>query len=136
MGGRKPHGPVLVRKGRRYTWSSKGYWRCTTMGDRHNLARLIWEETHGLIPAGHKVIYLDGDRFNLAPENLACLSHAEVQKRRLADPRYRAIATATALYGRLKYQVEMQLNPELARERGRKTWATRRLRYGASGGNR
>lgn len=133
--GRKPHAEVLVYKGLRYTWSTKGYWRATTMGDRHNLTRRLWTEAHGPIPGGHKVIYLDGDRFNVRLLNLACLSHAEVQKRRLADPDYRALTACFLTYGHLINAIAMQLDPERARSRGRKIWATRRLRYGISGGN-
>ncbi len=133
--GRKPRSAVIVYEGRRYTWSVKGYWRCTTMDDRHNLARRIWEEHNGPIPAGHKIIYLDGDRFNLAPKNLACLSHSECQKRRLADPDYLAIDRCYLSYGRLLYAIKLRLNPEIARERGEKIWAARRRHYGPSGGN-
>lgn len=39
--------------------------------------RLIWEEAHGPIPKGHKVIFLDGDKRNFALENLALVSNAE-----------------------------------------------------------
>lgn len=133
--GRKPHSDVIVFDGRRYTWSSKGYWRCTTMGDRHNLARRIWYRENGPIPPGHKVIYLDGNRFNLSLANLGCFSHAEVQKRRLQNPEYRAIALAQGFYGLLINRVKESLNPSLARERAMKAWATRVLRYGPSGGN-
>lgn len=134
-GGRRPHGTVLVYEGRRYTWSSKGYWRCTTKGDRHNLARHVWEERRGPIPPGHKVIYLDGDRFNVRIENLACLSHSDVQKRRMKDPEYKAVASCYSTYGRLLWTIQNRLNPSLGSERSRKAWDTRRRRFGPSGGN-
>jgi hypothetical protein len=81
------------------------------------------------------VIYLDGDRYNLNPKNLACLSHSEVQGLRMKDPEYKALATCYVTYGRLVNAINMKLDPEIARERGRKVWATRRRRYGPSGGN-
>jgi hypothetical protein len=135
MGGRKPHGTVLVYKGRRYTWNIKGYWRCTTMGDRHNLTRRIWEEAHGPIPSGHKVIYLDGDRYNVRLSNLLCLSHSDVQRRRLTDPKYRDLVSCIGIYGQLKRHIMDNLDPSRRPESSRKAWITRRLRYGPSGGN-
>lgn len=134
-GGRKPRSTVLVYEGRRYTWSSKGYWRCTSANDRHNLARRIWEQAHGTIPAGRKITYLDGDRFNVRLENLACLSNSECQKRRLQDPDYKILATCFVTYGRLINAIEMKLDPEKGRERGAKCWETRRRHFGPSGGN-
>lgn len=136
MGGRKPRGTVLVFEGRRYTWSDKGYWRCTEMQNRHNLARLIWSRAHGPIPPGHKVIYLDGDRYNLAVKNLACLSHAEVQRRRLADPNYRVIAQCQLVYGHLVRSIRDKLDPSLRHESAKKAWRTRIARFGPSGGNK
>lgn len=38
---------------------------------------LIWEAAHGKRPAGHKIIFLDGDRGNLALENLQAVTSAE-----------------------------------------------------------
>ena len=134
--GRKTCSDVLVYQGKRYTWSVKGYWRCTSMGDRHNLSRLIWAQANGPIPPGHKVIYLDGNRFNVSPDNLACLSHADVQKRRLKDQEYRAISKAMGFYGLLINRINEQLDPSLARLRARKAWETRLQRFGPSGGNR
>jgi hypothetical protein len=133
--GRKPAGQVLVYQGRRYTWSVKGYWRCTTMGNRHNLTRLIWEQHNGTIPAGHKIIYLDGNRNNLTLKNLACLSHSECQKRRLQDPEYRLMDKCFLMYGHLIKKIADIAEPGRSRKRALKAWVTRRIRYGQSGGN-
>ena len=38
---------------------------------------LIWEAAHGKRPAGHNIIFLDGDRNNLALENLRLVTKAE-----------------------------------------------------------
>lgn len=35
---------------------------------------LLWEAAHGAIPAGHIVIFMDGDPANLQLDNLACIS--------------------------------------------------------------
>lgn len=39
--------------------------------------RLIWEKEHGPIPPGCMVIFLDGDRTNFSPDNLAIETQAE-----------------------------------------------------------
>jgi hypothetical protein len=134
-GGRKPRSEVLAYDGKGYTWSPKGYWRCTTMGDRHSLTRLIWEHHHGPIPSGHKVIYVDGDRYNVSLSNLACLSHSACQKRRMQDPDYRMITKCYVLYGHLIRTIKDTMDPDRVRDRSRKAWETRRARYGPSGGN-
>lgn len=36
--------------------------------------RLIWKEAHGEIPAGHVIVFLDGNPSNLELENLRCVS--------------------------------------------------------------
>lgn len=40
--------------------------------------RVVWEQANGKkIPKGHVVIFLDGDKLNLDPDNLMCISQAE-----------------------------------------------------------
>lgn len=133
--GRKPTGDVLIYNGQRYTWSIKGYWRSTCSNDRHNLTRLIWETHHGEIPPGHKVIYKDGNRFNVSIENLDCLSHSDFQKQRLEDPEYRMLVKCYTIYGQLIRNIIETTDPERRDLRYRKVWETRRNRYGNSGGN-
>ena len=41
------------------------------------LHHIVWEQKHGPIPKGHMVIFLDGNRYNCEPENLALISMAE-----------------------------------------------------------
>lgn len=36
--------------------------------------RVIWEETHGEIPKGNKIIFLDGNKLNLDINNLMCVT--------------------------------------------------------------
>lgn len=38
---------------------------------------LVWEEHHGPIPEGYRVIFKDGDRTNCSIENLAMVTMAE-----------------------------------------------------------
>lgn len=35
--------------------------------------RYVWEQAHGTIPPGHRIIHLDGDRMNCDIENLYCI---------------------------------------------------------------
>lgn len=40
--------------------------------------RVIWEESNGPIPIGHKIVFHDGDKLNCCIENLRILSNAEL----------------------------------------------------------
>ncbi|AIG43870.1 TPA: HNH endonuclease [Streptococcus suis] len=42
------------------------------------LHRQTWEKHHGLVPDGHSVVFLDGDKTNWDISNLACLSKNEI----------------------------------------------------------
>ena len=45
------------------------------------LNRHIWQEHNGPIPAMHTVIFRDGDRSNVAIENLELISRADLMRR-------------------------------------------------------
>lgn len=47
-----------------------------TKDDFVEVHRLVWEENNGPIPAGHIVIFIDGDKMNVEPENLELVSRA------------------------------------------------------------
>ncbi len=54
--------------------------RRSDTGDKSNFVlkhRLIWEKANGPIPEGCNVIFLDGNKRNFAPENLALVTNAE-----------------------------------------------------------
>lgn len=40
------------------------------------LHRIIWEEAHGPVPEGHRILFIDGNHDNLDLDNLACVSDA------------------------------------------------------------
>lgn len=42
---------------------------------------LLWEETHGPIPAGHALAFKDGDRTHIVIDNLELLSRGELMRR-------------------------------------------------------
>ncbi len=78
--------PVIYR-GRKYTPSKGDYLRDTIFrnGKRgpaeRQLHRVIWEEAHGPIPAGHQVMFKDGNKRNFDLSNLECLPAREVSSR-------------------------------------------------------
>ena len=41
--------------------------------------RYAWEQAHGPIPKGHKLLFLDGDRTNARVDNLALVTDAELK---------------------------------------------------------
>jgi hypothetical protein len=43
--------------------------------------RLLWEETCGPVAPGHAVVFKDGDRENIAIENLECIDRQELMRR-------------------------------------------------------
>lgn len=66
------HEPVIY-KGEKFTPGKNGYLRRTTgRSGELQLHRLIWIDLHGPIPAGHQVMFRDGDRQNVDPDNLYC----------------------------------------------------------------
>jgi len=127
--GRPVKHDLIEWNGNRYTWTPKGFWRCTSFYDRHNLTHRIWLTVHGEpVPAGHQIVFADGNRFNIAPENLLCLTRREVQLRILADPTKLAINTAYLAYGHLVNGILEANDPERKAQRFQKVVATRRAK--------
>jgi HNH endonuclease len=61
------------RKGEAYGFGNTGIWPL--------LNRHVWEQGHGPIPAGHSVVFRDGDRTNVALDNLECIPRGELMRR-------------------------------------------------------
>ena len=65
-------------------FSCEGYLERKITDDPHSMParrwefehRIIYKETHGPIPDGHVVVFLDGDPLNLELENLRCVPRA------------------------------------------------------------
>lgn len=80
--------PVVFYNGRKYSQDSCGYWRDTVYrGTRASdgitlLHHAVWIAHRGPIPAGHDVGFKDGDRNHWQIENLECLAHGEMTRRR------------------------------------------------------
>ena len=43
--------------------------------------RLLWEQANGLIPPGHVVVFMDGDRTHIAHDNLELITRGELARR-------------------------------------------------------
>ena len=63
-----------------YTWVRVSCQYVTASGKRKTYIakhKLIWEQTYGKIPYGHKIIFLDGDKSNFDINNLMLVTDAE-----------------------------------------------------------
>lgn len=76
----KNFGKAKTYNGRMFRIDKHGLYRARNQGKAIYLHRLIWEEANGKIPPDYVVIFKDGDKENLAIENLSCL-HREEAKR-------------------------------------------------------
>lgn len=52
-----------------------------TPRDYVSVHRLIWEEAHGPIPAGHALVFRNGDRLDIRLDNLELITRAELMRR-------------------------------------------------------
>jgi len=66
---------------------------------------LVWEAANGPLPAGHAIVFKDGDRFNFAIDNLECIPRRELMKRNTVHRHGHEIAALTQLRGALKRQI-------------------------------
>lgn len=63
-----------------YTWVRVPCQYITASGKRKTYIakhQLIWEQTYGKVPDGHKIIFLDGDKSNFNIDNLMLITDAE-----------------------------------------------------------
>ena len=67
--------------------------------------RINWEAAHGPIPKGHMVIFRDGNKKNVAVENLECISFKEQMRRNTLHRLPKPIAHAYQLLGAVKRQI-------------------------------
>ena len=68
------HGGILFK-----IWLNADGYPCVTWGRGRNrrpflLHRLVYELAFGVIPEGHQIHHLDGDRANWAPDNLQAVT--------------------------------------------------------------
>lgn len=75
--------------------------------------RYVWEQAHGAIPAGHKIVFKDGDRLNCALDNLECVSTGELCKRNSLHRYPAEIKELFRLRGKLKKEINQLNNKQL-----------------------
>jgi len=128
--GRKIRADEVLRYGGLvYTWSNKGYWRCTT-GSRNNLIREIWESAHRTkLPPSTKVHFRDGDRTNVEPSNLVAMTDSEFMHIRQQIPEVRDMSRACLCVGTLVVAIMRATDPDFGRAISERMWKTRREKY-------
>jgi hypothetical protein len=72
--------------------------------------RLVYMEHYGEIPAGMSVVFKDGDRTNIVPENLSLASRRELMQKNSIHERYSPeLAGAIRAVGQLKRAINKEL---------------------------
>lgn len=112
--GSKPHntkdvGYVSVRRdagGRQYFWIIAG------KGKYQMLHRYLWEQAHGPVPAGHRVVFRDGNQGNCTLENLELVSGKEAMARNTILRYPREIQDVMRTLGRLNKAIERTNNTD------------------------
>ena len=66
---------------------------------------VVWEAAHGPLPAGHAVVFKDGNKMNVALDNLECISRAELLRRNSTHRHGPEIAALVQLRGVLRRQI-------------------------------
>ena len=66
---------------------------------------VLWEAVNGTLPAGHAVVFRDGDKTNIALENLECITRAELMRRNSHHNHGPEIAALVQLRGALSRQI-------------------------------
>lgn len=66
---------------------------------------LVWATAHGPVPAGHVVIFRNGDRADIRDENLECISRVDLMRRNTVHNLPTPIAQAVQLLGALNRSI-------------------------------
>lgn len=66
---------------------------------------LMWEQANGPLPAGHIVIFRDGNHERLALENFECISRPELMRRNTVHNYPKPLALVIQLRGALQRQI-------------------------------
>ena len=68
--------------------------------------RMVWEEHHGPIPRGHKIVFRDGNKQNIVIENLELVTYREAMRRNTIQ-RYPADLVQTMqLLGKVRKRIK------------------------------
>lgn len=110
------------RKGQKpHTWKpvgtevldDEGYRKRKTADDRTRPSRfnwryvhvLVWEEAHGPVPAGHALVFKNGDRTDIRLDNLECLSRRALMARNTVQNLPQPLKQTVQLLGALTRQI-------------------------------
>lgn len=66
---------------------------------------LVWEASHGPVPKGHAVVFVNGDKRDIRLENLALITRAELMRRNTVHNYGPEVAKTVQLIGALKRQI-------------------------------
>lgn len=69
---------------------------------------ILWEDVHGPIPAGHCLIFKDGDALNVELENLELITRAENMRRNSIHNLPEPLHSAILQLGRLKRRINRE----------------------------
>ena len=69
------------------------------------LHRILWQDAHGPIPAGHIVVFRDRDRLNVCLENLELITLAEIMRRNTIHRLPAPLKEVIHLLGRVKRKI-------------------------------
>lgn len=72
---------------------------------------LLWEEHHGKVPAGHIVVFKDGNQKNIVIENLELINRAENMRRHSYHNYPKEIEQLIQLRGAINRQINKRLKP-------------------------
>jgi hypothetical protein len=70
---------------------------------------LVWEESHGPLPAGHAVVFRDGKKTNIALDNLELVSRAELLSRNTLHRYPKDVALLIQLRGALVRKINNRM---------------------------
>lgn len=109
--GQQPHNAQPIGA---ESWDATGYLKRKVRDDappgmsRRNwrfVHVLLWEEHNGPVPAGHVVVFVNGDRRDIRIENLELLDRRDLMKRNTLHRYPKEIAHAMQLRGALNRQI-------------------------------
>lgn len=66
---------------------------------------VLWESTHGPIPAGHALSFVDGNKKNIVLENLALITRAELMRRNTFRRYPKELAQVIQLRGQINKRI-------------------------------
>lgn len=70
---------------------------------------LVWEAANGPLPAGHAVVFKDGDKTHIALDNLECITRAELMRRNTRHNLPKELSDLIALRAALNRRINARL---------------------------